>query len=314
MGGCGFFPDHLYHIEKSGRRFFEEWIQKAPLPDFISVMLFAYHSDAEEMAHFEYKSEDPDYLKNSIRKVQDELKKSGLINRKIYITEWNLTVSDRNKLNDHCFQGAYIIRNIIDIYGMADMLCYFTGTDLYTEHSDTVWLMHGGQGLLTRNGITKPSGFAFRFMKKLKPYYIGKSYHCLLTTDRRNQYSLVCHNMKDLNYYYYLQSDESFDWEKLWKNFTDNNPLILDIVLQGISNGEYQMVIQKINDKSGSIQDIWADLDYIRDLSDAEVKYLRRAAVPRMIAKKTTVENERIRLELRMRPNEIAFVNLEKIK
>ena len=41
---------------------------------------------------------------------------------------------------------------------------------------------------------------------------------------------------------------------------------------------------------------------------------MRRAAVPRMIAKKTTVENERIRLELRMRPNEIAFVNLEKIK
>lgn len=313
IGGCGFFPDYLCHLEKRGMNFWEEWIRRAPLPDFFSFMIYAYEADPEGKERFGKKSEDPDYLKNSIRKIRAELIQHGLSGQKIYITEWNLTVSDRNKLNDHCFHGAYVMKNIIDVFGEIDMLCYFTGTDIYTEYYDTVWLMHGGEGLLTRDGIAKPSGFAFRFLKRLKPYFIDKTENCLLTTDRRNQYSLVCHNMKNLNYMYYLQSEETLEWDKLWKNFDEWNPLTLKLCIKGVENGNYQMTIQKINEKSGSIQDIWADLEYIQDLSDSEIKYLHRATVPRMIIRKFCVEDECIEIELRMRPNEIGYINLEKM-
>lgn len=313
IGGCGFFPDYLCHLEKRGMNFWEEWIRRAPLPDFFSFMIYAYEADPEGKERFGKKSEDPDYLKNSIRKIRAELIQHGLSGQKIYITEWNLTVSDRNKLNDHCFHGAYVMKNIIDVFGEIDMLCYSTGTDIYTEYYDTVWLMHGGEGLLTRDGIAKPSGFAFRFLKKLKPYFIDKTENCLLTTDRRNQYSLVCHNMKNLNYMYYLQSEETLEWDKLWKNFDEWNPLTLKLCIKGVENGNYQMTIQKINEKSGSIQDIWADLEYIQDLSDSEIKYLHRATVPRMIIRKFCVEDECIEIELRMRPNEIGYINLEKM-
>lgn len=313
IGGCGFFPDYLCHLEKRGMNFWEEWIRRAPLPDFFSFMIYAYEADPEGKERFGKKSEDPDYLKNSIRKIRAELIQHGLSGQKIYITEWNLTVSDRNKLNDHCFHGAYVMKNIIDVFGEIDMLCYFTGTDIYTEYYDTVWLMHGGEGLLTRDGIAKPSGFAFCFLKKLKPYFIDKTENCLLTTDRRNQYSLVCHNMKNLNYMYYLQSEETLEWDKLWKNFDEWNPLTLKLCIKGVENGNYQMTIQKINEKSGSIQDIWADLEYIQDLSDSEIKYLHRATVPRMIIRKFCVEDECIEIELRMRPNEIGYINLEKM-
>lgn len=313
IGGCGFFPDYLCHLEKRGINFWEEWIRRAPLPDFFSFMIYAYEADPEGKERFGKKSEDPDYLKNSIRKIRAELIQHGLSGQKIYITEWNLTVSDRNKLNDHCFHGAYVMKNIIDVFGEIDMLCYFTGTDIYTEYYDTVWLMHGGEGLLTRDGIAKPSGFAFRFLKKLKPYFIDKTENCLLTTDRRNQYSLVCHNMKNLNYMYYLQSEETLEWDKLWKNFDEWNPLTLKLCIKGVENGNYQMTIQKINEKSGSIQDIWVDLEYIQDLSDSEIKYLHRATVPRMIIRKFCVEDECIEIELRMRPNEIGYINLEKM-
>lgn len=313
IGGCGFFPDYLCHLEKRGMNFWEEWIRRAPLPDFISFMIFAYEADSEGKVRFGKKSEDPDYLKNSIQKIRAELVQHGLSGKKIYITEWNLTVSDRNKLNDHCFHGAYVMKNIIDVFGEIDMLCYFTGTDIYSEYYDTVWLMHGGEGLLTRDGIAKPSGFAFRFLKKLKPYFIDKTENCLLTTDRRNQYSLVCHNMKNLNYMYYLQSEEALEWDKLWKNFDEWNPLTLKLCIKDVENGNYQMTIQKINEKSGSIQDIWADLEYIQDLSESEIRYLHRATVPRRILRKFCVEDECIQIELRMRPNEIAYINLEKM-
>ena len=30
----------------------------------------------------------------------------------VYVTEWNLTISDRNYINDTCFKGAYVVKNI----------------------------------------------------------------------------------------------------------------------------------------------------------------------------------------------------------
>lgn len=313
VGGCGIFPDHLRQLEKQGINLWEEWIRRAPLPDFISFMIFAYEADEEGKEQFGKKSEDPDYLINSIREIRKDLVQHGLSGQKIYITEWNLTVSDRNRLNDHCFHGAYVMKSIMDVFGEIDMLCYFIGSDIYTEYYDSVLLIHGGQGLLTRDGITKPSGFAFRFLKKLKPYFIDRTENCLLTTDRRNQYSLVCHNMKNLNYMYYLQSEEAMEGDKLWKNFSEWNPLTLELSIKDVENGDYRITIQKINEKSGSIQDIWADLEQTEDLSDSEIRYLRRAAVPRMIMRKFCVEDKCIQIELRMRPNEIAYINLEKI-
>ena len=259
IGGCGFFPDFFHQCEKEGRNFWEEWLRKTPLPDFISIMSYTYEPKEYDGDYFgfEKKSEDPEYLMHSIHKMKEELVKHGFEGIKLYITEWNLTVSDRNILNDSCFQGAYIMKNVVDVYGDIDMLCYFQGTDLYTEFYDTMWLMHGGQGLLTKDGITKPAGFAFRFLKKLYPYFVDKSENFLITTNRRNNYSIVCHNMKNLNYYYYLKGEEQQEWGKLWKNFDDQSSLTLDISLKDVENGEYRVSIQKINDKNGSIQDIW---------------------------------------------------------
>ena len=28
----------------------------------------------------------------------------------VYVTEWNLTISDRNYINDTCFKGAYVVK------------------------------------------------------------------------------------------------------------------------------------------------------------------------------------------------------------
>lgn len=37
----------------------------------------------------------------------------------VYVTEWNLTISDRNYINDTCFKGAYVVKNILDCYHCA---------------------------------------------------------------------------------------------------------------------------------------------------------------------------------------------------
>ena len=51
------------------------------------------------------------------------------MNVKLYITEWNVSPSVRNYVNDTCFKGAYLIKNALDAYGQVDDVAYYMGTD-----------------------------------------------------------------------------------------------------------------------------------------------------------------------------------------
>lgn len=43
----------------------------------------------------------------------------------VYVTEWNLTISDRNYINDTCFKGAYVVKNILDCYPLCEGMALF---------------------------------------------------------------------------------------------------------------------------------------------------------------------------------------------
>ena len=75
----------------------------------------------------------------------------------------NLTISDRNLINDSCFKGAYILKNYIDLIDRVEGMSYFVGSDRVSEYYDTEELLFGGTGLLTKDGIQKPAMFAFHF-------------------------------------------------------------------------------------------------------------------------------------------------------
>lgn len=237
----------------------------------------------------------------------------GITPPKLYVTEWNRTVSERNYVNDSCFQGAYIIKNVIDVFDRVDILSYFNGSDLISEHYDSNELLHGGNGLLSKDGVLKPSGFAIDFLNHLYPYFIGKDSNYFITTDNRDNYSIVCHNMKNLSYYYYATSDEKIERDKLIKCFEDDFPLEINMELCDVPNGEYLIRIQRINNKNGSILHLWKDFNYYTDLSREDIKYFRRACEPKLTIHPYQAANSRISLKLSMMANEIALITIEKL-
>lgn len=128
-------------------------------------------------------------------------------------SEWNLTISDHNFVNDTCFQGAYIVRNYIKLLGKVDGMAYFCGTDRTLEYYDTDGELFGGGGLLTKDGVMKPAAFAFEFLNRIYPYYIGKGENYLATADGHGAFSILCHNCKNLNYNYFYVKENELDGE-----------------------------------------------------------------------------------------------------
>jgi len=288
--------------------FFTEWGKRAIKPDFLSAYNYSYTRGEIDSERYSKRSADPSYLLHSLQLIRRLMNESGLEKIKLYVTEWNLTISDRNFINDTCFKGAYIVKNAIESYGMADTLGYFLCDDQVSEYSDTNAPLRGGTGLIARDGILKPAGFAYTFLNQLYPYLIGRGEHYILTTDCRLSYAILCHNQKELSYSYYFTKEDEIEKEHLWKYFNDLDNLDLSLTLSDTLGGMYQARVYRVNKSSGSLLDMWEDLDYEKDLSRETTRYLSRTCEPKLSMLKMEAKDSKLEVKLRLEANEIALV------
>lgn len=308
VGGCGFRP--RYDDEEKTVEFLRAWRQQPYQPDFISVQCYAYERGQVHQDRYSRRSTDNEYLLHRMEEMRTLLDREGFENVPLWLTEWNSTVSDRNFINDTSFKGAYIVKNAIDVYGLTERMAYFLGSDRVSEHYDSSLLLYGGTGLLTKDTILKPSGYAFRFLHMLFPYFVGKSENCVATTDGHGAFALLCHNQKELNHNYYLSREDEIQRDCTWKYYEDRNALRLTVQLQDVAEGNYQIKIYQINEQTGSVLEAWAEMEYQPDLSRHDIQYLQRVCGPKLTIRTAETENSVLTLEFEMAANEIRLLHI----
>lgn len=82
----------------------------------------------------------------------------------LYYTEWNTSASARDPLHDEPYAAAFIVKTLLDGHGIADAYSFWTFSDLFEESYFPSQPFHGGFGLLTIQGIAKPSYRAFELL------------------------------------------------------------------------------------------------------------------------------------------------------
>lgn len=312
IGGCGM---HVYvkRTEKKAfyiRAFYEKMLEKATNPDFITMYSYSYDSRDEGGTIVSSPSSDSEFVTHAIENFKKDVG-NAFAGKELYLSEWNLTFSDRNLINDTCFKGAYIMKNYIDLVGKVNGVAYFRGTDRVSESYDTDDFLFGGAGLLTREGIQKPAAFAIHFLNRLYPMCIGKGNNYLATADGHGNYGIACHNCKKLSYRYYYVEEDQLDRDHLNKYYEDMNELNLMISLTDVKDGNYQMKIYRINDQNGSVQKSWMEMGYEKNLSRDDIRYIQRVCEPRLTIQKVRAENKRLPVSINMAANEIAFISLQ---
>lgn len=307
VGGCGYRQGY----DKAGGKFWEEWTKRKHFPDFISFIYFAYEQGEIAQDKYSKRLTDNEGLLHTMEKMREQLPVEFVQKIPLYITEWNLTISDRNYINDTCFKGAYIIKNVLDCYGMCDSLAVFQGSDKIAEYYDSDQMLYGGTGIITKDGILKPAGFAFEFLNRLHSYYIGKSENYLITTDGHGSFGIVCHNQKKLNYNYYLSKENEIDKQNIWKYFEDRDSREIQIRLTDVADGTYQMKTYSINEQNGSVLDIWREMDYESELTRNDIKYFRRVCEPKLKIQKVEAKEGKLDINVTLMANEIAFIRLK---
>ncbi|MGB8452798.1 MAG: helix-turn-helix domain-containing protein [Anaerocolumna sp.] len=252
---------------------------------------------------------------NTLGKFLDKLNNSltDRLEKPLYITEWNLSPSHRELLNDTCYAAAYFIRNILKNYDKADAFCHWSLSDWIEELSFPAELFHGGVGHFTKNGIKKPTYYSYLYLSKLKEELVSQGEGYFITKEKdKDNYSIILYNYCHFSNLYSKGFNFNFSFTDRYHVFPGAASKELVFSLSGLADGDYIMTEQIVNRKYGSCYDKWVDMGAVSLETKDEIDTLKQLSHP--LLKKTfrTVNNRTIDYEAVLEPHEIRLILISK--
>lgn len=85
----------------------------------------------------------------------------------VYYTEWSSSSNPFFHRHDEPYAAAFIMKNFLDVADLVKGYSYWTFSDIFSENYFSSVPFHGGFGLLTINGIAKPSYRACQLLGRI---------------------------------------------------------------------------------------------------------------------------------------------------
>lgn len=306
VGGFGF---NIYDSNAAVENFLKSLDGQSIRPDFISVYLYPYNAVEDMRYGNDVLVSDEDFIEKELNQLRKLLKNYGLSEDMLYITEWNMSISSRNYLHDSCYKAAYIVKNVIASIGKTACMAYWGNTDRIAEYFDSVNCLNGAPGLLSKDGIRKPSYFAFEFLNRLGGNLLAKADHYIITSTNHDSYFIVSHNFQNVGIDYYLQNGENIALQQSSHFFGKNN-LCIDVKIGHAKPGKYSLRKYYVNQDAGSILDEWMRIGDIEVLDREEMEYLSSISIPHLKSETLQGENGVLRFKTELKANEIQLIHL----
>lgn len=231
------------------------------LPDFLNLHYYADMLPESTqtpvgMAPMSRFPEDPDDFHGFIDDYRKLAAEFGLGHLKIYLTEWNLTFSHRNLINDTCFKSCYLIKNLLENYDRLGSFGYWSLTDLLSENPLPDDMFHGGMGIYTVNGIRKPAFNALRLAGMLGNELLAQGDGYFITRTGSSIQIMMYHYV---HYGSLFAAGEAFNITPLdrYGIFDMSRRLRMAIPLTDLVGKKYLLKEYFVNREHGSAFDHW---------------------------------------------------------
>ncbi len=250
--------------------------------DFITYVSYPYQVARMGDQYVRKWLSDEKYMRNEIHALREIMNEFGDGAKPLWMSEYNLTISHRNILNDTSFKGAYILKNMFDVVEETSIAGYWLMSDIHSEGRETNNILYGGNGLVTRDGIYKPAYFALYFLAQSKPYLVKRGTNYFVTADGHNGYTAIIHNMRKLNYYAFLKKEENLSLEDLDRVFDDERDLVFELHIKNTKPGTYRIKCYRLDQYHGDIIRLWTRNGFIQNFKPDELDYFKNINVPEM--------------------------------
>jgi len=149
--------------------------------DFVSTHVYA-NDTAKDVFATRENIPRAEMVCRAAEKVRAEVDASPRHDLPIIFSEYNATYFNEAKVTDSLFMGPWLADTLRRCDGLADMMAYWTFSDVFEEQGVVKRPFYGGFGLLAAGGIPKPVFNAFKILHALgTERYDAESQHALVT-------------------------------------------------------------------------------------------------------------------------------------
>lgn len=284
-------------------------------PDFYSFILFPYTNSVDFDSIYGSKnfvrSMDNEFEKHKIEEIQTNLVQAGLGDVKIYISEWNITVSNSNYLNDSVFRAAVFIRNAIRYAQDIDVFGLWMASDWSVNSFSSRNIINGCGGIVTKDTIRKPIYYAVRFLNHLGDEVIEIGENYVVTKIGDDEYQVLFFNPEFYNANYFVSAESQDKVDETRSYFDMSNKRKIGLELKGVSeNSWYYVKKRDVNSENASVMDEWGRFDYDTNLTRVDIKYLQEMCVPNYTRSKVQSKNGVLRLDVELEPEEFCALHV----
>ncbi|MFC5862305.1 glycosyl hydrolase family 39 [Acidicapsa dinghuensis] len=153
--------------------------------DFISTHGYA-DDTVEDMFGMNEEIPMRDRVCRAIQMVHGQIAKSALPELPLFWTEWNVPSYGDLNARDSWYVGAALAKDVHDCNGYVREMSFWTFDDVFEEGGPPSDPFHGGFGLITEDGIKKPSFYGFSLLHELGDERLKNAADDVIVTRRKD--------------------------------------------------------------------------------------------------------------------------------
>ena len=253
------------------KEFIEHCREKAVPLDFITSHSYGVKGDFDEDGSAITVMKNVDKVSNEMRHYGAICREEGL---PLIVTEWSSSYSSTDPIHDHYFSTPYILRAIKRSEGFADMLSYWTYTDIFEENGPPTVPFSGCFGLMNMQSIPKPAFHAYAFL--------GLLGDTELLCDDENAYVCKSENGVQVLFWNVSVPQGGTNNKKYFNSDISNNNIgEAHITLDGLCAGkEYTVCVKTVGREKGDAYTAYREAGCPENLSREFTETLLERAKP----------------------------------
>ena len=253
---------------------------------------------------------DPNSIIGDVRRNRQEIEASAFPGIPLYITEWSTSYNPRDKVHDSYISAPWILTKLRGTRGYAQAMSYWTYSDLFEEPGPPDRAFHGGFGLMTRDGVRKPSWFAYKYLNALRGNEVPSTDDKVLAAvDGRKAAVLV------------------WDWQHPDQKSASNGVFFgkpvpngpaaaVTLKLRNVAAGSYRVQVRRTGHKTNDAYTAYLEMGAPKDLSTEQLARLQALTADKPEVNRVVKigPDGQLQWKLPMRSNDIALVTLEPVQ
>jgi xylan 1,4-beta-xylosidase len=250
---------------------------------------------------------DPTSIIGDVRRNRAEIEASAFPGIPLYITEWSTSYNPRDKVHDSYISAPWILTKLRGTRGYAQAMSYWVYSDLFEEPGKPDRAFHGGFGLMTRDGIRKPSWFAYKYLNALRGNEVPSADDKVLAAVDGGKTAVLVWDWQ------HPDQQKNSNGVFFGKPVPNGPAAAVTLNLRNVSAGSYRVQVRRTGHKTNDAYTAYLEMGAPKDLSAEQLAKLQSLTQDRPETEELVKvgKDGKLKWTLPMRSNDIVLVTLE---